>query len=522
MLNSKIQEQLKDVFSELEGRVALEYASSEHSKEDELVTMLEDVASLSDQIEAVQGDFSHDAPWFRIVHNDTDTGIRFTGVPGGHEFTSLILAILHSDGKGKLPDSPSIRRIGAIQGPVSIRTFVSLSCTNCPDVVQALNLAAVYNPDIEHHTIVGDFAQDEIERLGVQGVPAVFHGDTLIHSGRSSLAELLPVLENTFGRKESGPMEAVEIPAVEVAVIGGGPAGCAAAIYSGRKGLKTAIIASRIGGQVNDTADISNFISVSETTGSKLSADLRKHSGEYDIQIFEGRNVHSVETAGTNGSEFHRIFSDSGEVFSAEQLIITSGASWRKLGVPGEDEYIGRGVAFCPHCDGPFFAGKDVAVIGGGNSGVEAAIDLAGTCKSITLIEFLDELKADSVLTAKLKSLDNVEIITSARTTEILGDGKAVTGIKLEDRSSGEVRSLNLHGAFVQIGLLPNSSEYHDHVKVNRYGEIEVDTHGRTSVPGMYAAGDVTTSPYKQIVIAMGDGAKAALTAFDDRIRGRV
>lgn len=522
MLSSKIQEQLREAFSDLNGRIELVYAHSEHSKQTELVTMLEDVAELSNNIEARKETSPDQVPSFSIIHNEEDTGIRFTGVPGGHEFTSLILAILHSDGKGKLPDPAILRRIASVKGPAKLRTFVSLSCTNCPDVVQALNLAAVNNPGIEHRTIVGDFAQDEIERLGVQGVPAVFHGDTLIHSGRSSITELIPVLENEFGTDETLKSEPIEIPPVDVAVIGGGPAGCAAAIYSGRKGLKTAIIASRIGGQVNDTADISNFISVSETTGGKLSQDLREHSSEYDIQIFEGRTIREVEPAGTDNNRSHRIISDSGELFSASQVIIASGASWRKLGIPGEDEYIGRGVAFCPHCDGPFFAGRDVAVIGGGNSGVEAAIDLAGTCKSITLIEFLDDLKADSVLTEKVNSLDNVEIITSARTTEILGDGKGVTGITLENRHSGEITQHELHGVFVQIGLLPNSGEYKDHLEMNRYGEIEVDSHGRTSVQGMYAAGDVTTSPYKQIVIAMGDGAKAALTAFDDRIRGGV
>ncbi len=517
MLNETILKQLKEHFSELGNEITLQYRISAHEKQEELVQMLQSVASVSDKINVTEDSRTADViPSFTIRVNNEPTGIFFRGIPGGHEFSSLILAILNADGKGKWPDASITARVRNLNVPASVTTYVSLSCTNCPDVVQAFNQMCLMNPGITHTMTVGDLAGEEVESLGIQGVPAVFHEKSMIHSGRASFGELLSALEKEFGFSDTE--KAAEHSDFDVAVIGGGPAGCAAAIYSARKGLKTAIIAGRIGGQVNDTAEIANLISVPSTTGSSLAADLRIHAEQYNLSIFENRTVLSVEPSKEESGN-HSIFAEKEEVFKARQIIVATGASWRKLGIPGEDEYIGRGVAFCPHCDGPFFAGKDVAVIGGGNSGVEAAIDLAGICRNVTVFEFLDDLKADTILQNKLQSLSNVKIQTGTRTTEITGNGSRANSLKWKKRDGSLSGELKLDGVFVQIGLVPNSGPVKDVAAMNKFGEILIDTHGRTSVKGIYAAGDVTTVPYKQIVIAMGEGAKSALTAFDDRIR---
>ncbi len=513
MLKPGILEQLKEHFRTLEKDLVLVYDASDHEKQKELVEMLSDVASTSDRISVRESQTRSGVPGFYLERQGDALGIRFKGIPGGHEFSSLILAILHADGKGQWPDQGLQQQLKRLIGPVELRTYISLSCTNCPDVVQALNQMSLIHPDFTHTMIDGDYAQEEISALGIQGVPAVFSGDTLVHSGKASLGELLASLEKALGVDE-GDGEPVEHEPFDVAVLGGGPAGCSAAIYSARKGLKTAVIAGRVGGQVNDTASISNLISVPLTTGKELSANLRKHSQDYDMSLFENRTVARLVPG-----ELHRIETDKGEVFPARQIIVATGASWRKLGIPGEDEYIGRGVAFCPHCDGPFFAGKDVAVVGGGNSGVEAAIDLAGICRSVTLLEFLDELKADRVLIDQLEKLVNARILKGVKTTAVQGDGAKVTALDYEERDSGRKESLKLDGVFVQIGLMPNSAFAQGVVKTNRFGEIETDGKGRTDRKGIYAAGDVTTVPFKQIVVAMGEGAKASLAAFEDRLR---
>jgi alkyl hydroperoxide reductase subunit F len=444
--------------------------------------------------------------------NGAPTGVAFRGIPAGHEFTSLILAILNADGKGKLPDAGVRARVGSLKGPATLRTYVSLSCTNCPDVVQALNLVTFLHPEISHELVDGELAVEEVEKLGLQGVPAVFVGDKLIHVGRSTFAELVELLENELGRSESD--KAGVVHKYDVVVVGGGPAGSSAAIYSARKGLRTAIVAQTFGGQLQETLGIENLIGTSYTQGPKLSSDLEKHVRAYPIELLEHRRVERI----VDGVEKELIV-QGGERIFAGALIVATGAKWRELGVPGEKEHIGRGVAFCPHCDGPFYKDKPIAVVGGGNSGVEAAIDLAGICSHVTLLEFADELKADAVLVNNLNAKENVTIITSARTTEILGDGAKVHGMRYEDRKSKEIREVALEGVFVQIGLSPNSKLVSDLVELNRFGEIVIDGKGRTSVPGIYAAGDVTTVPFKQIVVAMGEGAKAALTAFEDRMR---
>jgi alkyl hydroperoxide reductase subunit F len=440
--------------------------------------------------------------------------VSFRGVPGGHEFSSLVLAILNADGKGRLPDAGLMARIRALKGPVRLRTIVSLECTNCPDVVQALNLMALVHPDFQHEMWDGGLHPEEVERLAVQGVPAVFAGDVLLHVGKADLGQLLERLEAQFGAAEAAPAEPT-VHEADIAIVGGGPAGVAAAVYSARKGLRTVLVAGRIGGQVRDTLGIENLISVPYTEGPRLAEDLRTHLHKTGVQVLDGRTVEAVADG-----EAKELRLKGGERVRAAQLIIATGAKWRELGVPGEREHIGHGVAFCPHCDGPFFKGRRVAVIGGGNSGIEAAIDLAGICSQVTVLEFGGELRADAVLQKKLRSLPNVEVHTMARTTQVVGDGGAVTALRWEDRAAKAEREIALDGVFVQIGLAPNSAMVKDLVEVNRAGEIVVDARGRTSRPGIYAAGDVANIPFKQIVIAMGDGAKVALAAFEDRMRG--
>lgn len=516
MLDTSLKEQLRTVFAGLKNQYILNISvSAVHEYYNELVGLLDDVASCSDKISTQIN--NGDGLEFSILKNGEDTHIKFRGVPNGHEFTSLLLAILNSDGKGKnIPDEFIAGRVKALKGPIHLTTYVSLTCTNCPDIVQALNAMATLNPGIYHEMVDGAINQQEVDALKLQGVPAVFADGKLIHVGRGEFGELLSKLENQYG---SVVQEAViETPKeYDVAVVGGGPAGVAAAIYSARKGLKVAILAERIGGQVKETVGIENLISVSKTTGEQLSNNLKVHLQDYPVDILEHRKVEKVEVA--DGKKILHIA--GGEKIVTPALIIATGASWRKLNVSGESEYIGKGVAFCPHCDGPFYKNKHVAVVGGGNSGIEAAIDLAGICSKVTVFEFMEELKADKVLQEKARSMPNVEIILNTQTTEVVGNEK-VSGIKVKDRATEQERIVDLDGIFVQIGLAPNSSVFKDLVHVNRFGEIEIDSHCRTNIPGVYAAGDVTTVPYKQIIIAMGEGAKAALSAFEDRIRGNL
>jgi alkyl hydroperoxide reductase subunit F len=513
MLDESISEQLRSVFGSLEASFSLVVRPSKHEKQEELLELVRGVAATSDKIEVrVEGDET-DQLYLQLLKDGQKTGVAFRGIPAGHEFTSLILALLNADGKGKLPDAGIRGRVAALKGPVALRTYVSLSCTNCPDVVQALNVVALINPKITHELVDGEIAIEEVERLGLQGVPAVYLGDKLLHSGKSTFAELVEILENEIGRDEQVASTG-EVQRYDVVVLGGGPAGSSAAIYSARKGLRTAIVAQKFGGQLQETLGIENLIGTSYTQGPKLSADLEKHVRAYPIDLLEHRRVERV----LDGTD-KEILIQGGERILAGTLIVATGAKWRELGVPGEKEHIGRGVAFCPHCDGPFYKDKPIAVVGGGNSGVEAAIDLAGICSHVTLLEFADELKADAVLINNLKSKANVTIIVSARTTEVLGDGSKVNALRYENRKTKEIEELPLEGVFVQIGLSPNSKLVSDLVELNKFGEIVIDAKGRTSVPGIYAAGDVTTVPFKQIVVAMGEGAKAALTAFEDRMR---
>jgi alkyl hydroperoxide reductase subunit F len=515
MLDQSLKDQLQSLFAGLKAEYVFDITvRGQHESRNELLEMLGDVVSCSPKlsIRVNEGNGLE----FSILKNGQDTGVKFRGIPNGHEFTSLLLAVLNSEGKGKnIPDDFIMNRVKALKGPIHLTTYVSLTCTNCPDIVQALNVMAIANPHITHEMVDGALNREEADALKLQGVPAVFADGKLIHAGRGDFAGLLGKLEAQYGSETRSSVS--EAKNYDVIVVGGGPAGASAAIYSARKGLKVALLAERIGGQVKETVGIENFISVNKTTGEELANNLKKHMQDYPIDLLEHRKVEKVEVEANNKT----VYANGGERFISPALIIATGASWRKLDVPGETEYTGKGVAFCPHCDGPFYKGKHVAVVGGGNSGIEAAIDLAGICSRVTVFEFMEELKADSVLQEKAKSLPNVEIILNTRTTEVVG-GEKVTGIKVKDRATDQERIIGLDGIFVQIGLAANSTAFKDVVNTNRFGEIEIDTHCRTNVPGIYAAGDVTTVPYKQIIISMGEGAKASLSAFEDRIRGNV
>jgi alkyl hydroperoxide reductase subunit F len=515
MLDQSLKEQVKSLFAALKNNYTLHIAaSSNHPNRDELINLLNDVADCSDKIKVSLAE--GDGLSFVIHKNGQPTGVVFRAVPTGHEFTTLLLAILNQDGIGKnLPDEAVAKRIGSLKGPIEVKSYISLSCTNCPDVVQALNIMAFINSNITHYIIDGGINQQEVDALNIQAVPSVYANGKLLHVGRSSLGELLNKLEEVAGT-EFNPAAGVA-KSYDVVVAGGGPAGVSAAIYSARKGFSVAIVAEKVGGQVTETVGIENLISVPQTTGAHLTAQLKLHLADYAIDILENRTIKQVEVV----DGLKQVQTSLGETLSAPVLIIATGASWRKLNVPGESEHIGSGVAFCTHCDGPFYKGKKVVVVGGGNSGLEAAIDLSSIATDVTVLEYMDELKGDKVLQDKLKTLPNVKIITSAETLAVEGNGK-VNGLTFKHRGNGQSETLTTDGVFVQIGLVANSKPFAHLLETNRMGEIAIDAHCRTGVPGIYAAGDVSIVPYKQIVIAMGEGAKAALSAFEDKIKGVV
>lgn len=510
-------QELRAVFAGLNSKISFHVFESAHEKQAELVEFLSAVASTSDRIEmrtGVQATGHSESSWptFQILIDDRPTGVSFLGIPTGHEFTSLVVAVLNADQKGRLPDAGIQNRIRSLKGPILLRTFISLTCENCPDVVQALNQMALIHPNFEHQMVDGAFRPDEIDRLKIQGVPSVWAGDQLLSSGKISFVDLLAKLESHFGMANEATTQ--DLGEVDVAVIGAGPAGASAAIYLARKGLKTAILAERLGGQVQDTLGIENLISVPYTEGPQLTAKLHEHLKAYPIQVLEHRRVAKLESAEDG---WQKMTTQAGEVLRAKSVLVSTGAQWRQLQIPGEKEYIGRGVAFCPHCDGPYYRGKKVAVIGGGNSGVEAAIDLAGIVREVVLIEYGPKLKADQVLVKKLESLPNATVVLNTKSKTILGDGTKVQALEIENlEKPGTVSRLDLDGIFVQIGLVPNSQFLKGLIELTPQGEVMIDAKGRTSQKGIYAAGDVTTVPFKQIVIAMGEGAKTALTVFED------
>ncbi|MEM7078979.1 MAG: alkyl hydroperoxide reductase subunit F [Pseudomonadota bacterium] len=489
----------------------LQEMSEAHPKREELETFLTDFCAVSDRLHLIHGDFALRGPVsFSIATEDGPTGILFSGVPGGHEFNSLVLAVLNAGGVAiKLDDSVQdmVRRV---QEQLHFEVFVSLSCHNCPDVVQTLNQFALLNPNISTEMLDGGLFQDVVDARDIQGVPSVYVNEELFANGKVDAARLVErLIERTPGivSVQAEPT----LPTQDVTIIGGGPAGVSAAIYSARKGLKTTLITDRLGGQLKDTLGIENLISVSYTTGTDLSAALLTHMQDYEVTLKENVSVQSVDAH----AEPKQVTLSTGEVIDSHTLVMATGARWRELGVPGEKENIGNGVAFCPHCDGPFFKGKDIAVVGGGNSGIEAALDLANIGKSVTVYEFMPELKADEVLIRKAEAKANITIHTNVAVQQIEAQDGKVNGITYQDRASEALHTEALAGVFVQIGLIPNSQILEDQVEMSRYGEIIVDAKCATSVPGVYACGDVTTVPYKQIVVAVGEGAKAALAAFE-------
>ncbi|NEL78543.1 MAG: alkyl hydroperoxide reductase subunit F, partial [Xanthomonas perforans] len=483
-------------------------------KSRQMLTLLDEIAALSPDVTVTRAADAR-VPSFLIRRAGTDIGVRFAGIPMGHEFTSLVLALLQVGGHPSKLAQDVIEQVRDLDGDYAFETYFSLSCQNCPDVVQALNLAAVLNPRIKHVAIDGAWFQDEVEARQIMSVPTVYLNGELFDQGRMTLEQIVAKLDTNAAKRDAAKIAAKE--AFDVLVVGGGPAGSAAAVYAARKGIRTGVAAERFGGQVLDTMSIENFISVPETEGPKMAAALEQHVRQYDVDIMNLQRAEQLIPAGADG--LIEIKLANGASLKSKTVILSTGARWRQMNVPGEDQYKNKGVAYCPHCDGPLFKGKRVAVIGGGNSGVEAAIDLAGIVAHVTLVEFDDKLRADEVLQRKLRSLHNVRIITSAQTTEVLGDGQKVTGLVYKDRTGGDIQHIELEGVFVQIGLLPNTEFLRGTVALSPRGEIIVDDRGQTDVPGVFAAGDATTVPYKQIVIAMGEGSKAALSAFDHLIR---
>lgn len=506
-LDADIKDQLSQYLQLLEGDVQIKASAGSDPVSRDMLALVDEIAGMTSRITVEKAELFR-TPSFSVNRPGEDTGIVFAGVPLGHEFTSLVLALLQVSGRPPKVEQQLIDQIKAVRGEYRFETYVSLSCHNCPDVVQALNLMSVLNPGISHTMIDGAAYKDEVERNKVLSVPSVYLNGEFFGGGRMSPEEILAKLG-------SGPdaSDLADKEPFDVLVIGGGPAGASAAIYAARKGIRTGIVAERFGGQVMDTMGIENFISVKHTEGPKLVASLEEHVKEYEVDIMKLQRAKRLEK-----KELIEVELESGAVLRSKTVIVSTGARWRNVGVPGEAEFKNKGVAYCPHCDGPLFIGKDVAVIGGGNSGIEAAIDLAGIVKHVTVLEFMPELKADAVLQKRLYSLPNVTVHKNVQTKEITGTDQ-VNGISFVERDTGVEHHVGLQGVFVQIGLVPNTDWLAGTIERTRFGEIVVDRYGATDVPGVFAAGDCTNSPFKQIIISMGSGATAALGAFDYLIR---
>ncbi|MCM3041497.1 alkyl hydroperoxide reductase subunit F [Paenibacillus motobuensis] len=508
-LDADIKSQLAQYLQLLEGNVLLKVSAGSDSVSNDMLDLVNELSSMSDKI-TIEHTTLPRTPSFSVNRVGEDTGVTFAGVPLGHEFTSLVLALLQVSGRPPKVEQSVIDRIKAIQGVYHFETYVSLSCHNCPDVVQALNMMSVLNPNITHTMIDGAAFKEEVESKDIMAVPSVYLNAEFFESGRMTVEDILNKMGSSEDTSEFDNKEPYD-----VLVVGGGPAGASAAIYAARKGIRTGIIAERFGGQVNDTLGIENLIGTKYTEGPKLAASLEEHAKEYNIDIMKSQLAKRLEK-----KDFVEVELENGAILKSKTVIVSTGARWRNLGVPGEAEFKNKGVAYCPHCDGPLFAGKHVAVVGGGNSGIEAAIDLAGVAGHVTVLEFMPELKADSVLQERLNSLPNTTVIKNAQVKEITGTNK-VDGVTYIERESGEEKHIDLQGVFIQIGLVPNTDWLADTVERTRMGEIVVDNRGATTVPGVFAAGDCTNSPFKQIIISMGSGATAALGAFDYMIRNQ-
>jgi alkyl hydroperoxide reductase subunit F len=516
MLDPAIAQQLRTHLARITRPVQLVASLDDSRKSAELKELLDEIASLCDEITVVRADDDGRRPSFAIVRAGTDVSVRFAGIPMGHELTSLVLALLQVGGVQPLASPETIGQIQSLDAEYRFETFFSLSCQNCPDVVQALNLMSVVNPKISHVAIDGALFQDEVESRGVMAVPSVFLNGEVFDQGRMTLEQIVARLDSSSAERAAEAIRDKE--PFDVLVVGGGPAGASSAIYAARKGIRTGVVAERFGGQVLDTMAIENLISVPYTEGPKLVAALEQHVKEYEVDVMDLQRAKRLVPADGPGG-YVTVELENGASLQSRTVVLSTGARWRHMGVPGEDQYRNKGVTYCPHCDGPLFKGKRVAVVGGGNSGVEAAIDLAGVVAHVTLIEFDDRLRADDVLQRKLHSLPNVEVIVGALTTEVIGDGHKVTGLLYDDRAGGGAHRVDLDGVFVQIGLLPNTEWLEGTVELSPRREVVIDDRGRTSAPGVFAAGDCTTVPFKQIVIAMGAGSTAALSAFDHLIR---
>ncbi|OBU18271.1 alkyl hydroperoxide reductase subunit F [Photobacterium aquimaris] len=519
MLEQNIKQQLKAYLENLKTDVQLVLSLDDSDTAQKLHELAYEIAELNDKVSVIENNnASARKPVMQVVHPTKQTSISFAGLPMGHEFTSLVLALLHSGGHPMKLEQAVIDQIAALDQDIVVETFISLSCQNCPDVVQAFNMMAAINPRIKASMIDGAAFQAEVTERNIMAVPTVYVNGEVFGQGRMSLTEILNKLDTGAAKKAAASLN--DKAPFDVLVVGGGPAGASAAIYSARKGIRTGVVAERFGGQVMDTMSIENFISVQETTGPRLAASLEEHVKQYNVDIMSEQRVKNIVEATETEDGYAHINLESGAILKSRSVIISTGARWREMNVPGEQEYRNKGVAYCPHCDGPLFKGKRTAVIGGGNSGIEAAIDLAGIVEHVTVLEFADTLRADQVLINKAESMPNIDIIKMAQTTEVVGDGTRVTGISYKDRNTDEIKHIELAGIFVQIGLVPNTEWLKESaVALTPRGEIEIGAHGNTNVNGIFAAGDVTTVPYKQIIIAMGEGAKASLGAFDYLIR---
>jgi NADH-dependent peroxiredoxin subunit F len=516
MLDDTLKTQLKAYLERVTQPFEIVASLGDSDSSREMDGLLRDIAALSDKITLRSDGSDARQPSFSLNRLGYNMGLRFAAIPLGHEFTSLVLALLWVGGHPPKVEPEVIEQIRHLDGDYNFEVYMSLSCHNCPDVVQALNLMAVLNPKVRVVTIDGALFQDEVAQRQIMAVPSIYLNGELFGSGRMGVEEIVAKLDTGAAVRDAAKLSA-KAP-YEVLIVGGGPAGAAAAVYAARKGIRTGVAAERFGGQVNDTLAIENFISVAETDGPRFAAALEQHVKAYDVDIMNLQRAEKLIPASEPGGLIEVQLANGG-VLKSRSVILATGARWRNVNVPGEQQYKNKGVAYCPHCDGPLFKGKRVAVIGGGNSGVEAAIDLAGLVAHVTLLEFGDALRADAVLVTKLKSLPNVSIHTQAQTTELTGDGNKLGGLSYTDRASGEARHIELEGVFVQIGLVPNTEWLKGTVDLSKHGEIVIDARGATNVPGVFAAGDVTTVPYKQIIIATGEGAKAALSAFDYLIR---
>ncbi|WP_203364025.1 alkyl hydroperoxide reductase subunit F [Bacillus sp. REN10] len=507
ILEADIKAQLQQYLQLMEGDVLLKVSAGTDDVSRDMVALVDELATMSPNIKVEKATLER-TPSFSVNRVGEETGVTFAGIPLGHEFTSLVLALLQVSGRAPKVEQSVIDQVKKIEGQYHFESYISLSCHNCPDVVQALNLMSILNPGISHTMIDGAAFKEEVESKDILAVPSVYLNGEPFGSGRMTLEEILAKMGNAPDASAFADKEPFD-----VLVVGGGPAGASAAIYAARKGIRTGIIAERFGGQIMDTMGIENFISVKYTEGPKLAASLEEHVKEYDVDIMNLQRAKRLEK-----KDLVEIELENGAVLKSKAVILSTGARWRNVGVPGEQEFKNKGVAYCPHCDGPLFEGKHVAVIGGGNSGIEAAIDLAGIVKHVTVLEFMPELKADTVLQERLYSLPNVTVLKNVQTKEITGTDK-VNGISYIDRETEEVHHIELEGVFVQIGLVPNTDWLGDAIERTRMGEIVVDKHGATNIPGVFAAGDCTDSAYKQIIISMGSGATAALGAFDYLIR---